>query len=117
MKKLITLSLISLISITLAAAKSYVVSVSSNNDRKSFLTPADLKPVNAHVNFTIQKAGKGTLVVVDESGIEVLKQGVMLVAGKNKITIFNISSLNEGSYTFYLTTNYKTYATAFVLWK
>ena len=118
MKKLITLSLISLISITLASSKSYTIDVSSNNSKsETFLTSADLKPVNAHVNFTIQKAGKGTLVVVDESGITVLKQPLMMVAGKNKITINNISRLNEGNYTICVNTSYKTYSTAFVLWK
>lgn len=118
MKKLITLSLISLISITLASSKSFAICVSStNNKSKTFLNSADLKPVNGHVNFTIQKAGKGTLVVVDESGITVLKQPLMLIAGKNSITINNISSLNEGNYTICVSTSHKTYSTAFVLWK
>ena len=48
----------------------------------TILTSADLKPENAHVNFALKKAGKGTLDVLDESGIEVLKQQVVLVAGK-----------------------------------
>ena len=118
MKRLITLSLISLISITQVFSKSVAISVSSNNCRgNTILTSADLKPENAHVNFTPKKAGKGTLVVLDESGIEVLKQQVLLVAGKNKITINNISVLNEGNYTVCLSTSYKNYSAAFVLWK
>jgi len=117
MKKLITLALISLISSTQVSSKSIAISVSSNNCKgNTLLTSSDIKPVNAHVNFTTQKAGKGTIVVLDESGITVLKQTVMLVAGKNKITINNISSLNEGNYTICLNSSYKNYSTAFVLW-
>lgn len=118
MKKLITLSLISLISITHAFSKSFNNNILSNNCKgKTLFTPADLKHGNALVKFTIQKAGKGTLVVIDESGITVLKQPLMLVAGKNNQTINNISRLNEGNYTICVNTNYKTYSTAFVLWK
>lgn len=118
MKKLITLSLISFISITQVWSKSTTVGVSSNNYKvKTILTTSDPKPLNAHVNFTTQKAGKGTLVVLDESGITVLKQQVMLVAGNNKITIDNISRLKEGNYTVCLNTSYKIYSTPFLLWK
>ena len=117
MKKLITLSLISLISITQVCSKSVAISVSSNYcEGNTILTSADLKPENAPVNFTPKKAGKGTLDVLDDSGIEVLKQQVVLVAGK-KITINNISGLNEGNCTICLSTSYKNYSTVFVLWK
>ena len=118
MKKLITLSLISLIGITNASSKPFATGVSTNNSKsKTLLASADLKPVNAHVNFKIKKAGKGTLVVVDEFGITVLTQQVKLIAGKNKITIDNITSLKDGNYTCNLTTNHKIYSAAFVLWK
>lgn len=118
MKKLIALSIISLITISHVASKSLTFCASSNEYTDIFfLTPVDVKPGNALVNFTIKKACKGTLVVVDEFGVTVLKQQVILIAGKNKITIQNISRLNEGNYTFCLNTNYKTYSTTFVLWK
>ena len=118
MKKLITLSLLSLIGITHASSKSIHIGVSSNiNNSKTLLTSTAFKHVNAYANFTIQKAGKGTLAVLDESGNTVLKQQVTLVAGKNKITIYNITNLKEGNYTLCLTTNFKTYSSAFVLWK
>ena len=63
-----------------------------------------------------KKQVKVHLDVLDESGIEVLKQQVVLVAGK-KITINNISGLNEGNCTICLSTSYKNYSTVFVLWK
>ena len=118
MKKLITLSLISLIGITNASSKPFATGVLTNNSKsKTLVASAELIPVNAHVNFKIKKAGKGTLVVVDEFGITVLTQQVKLIAGKNKITIDNITSLKEGNYTCNLTTNHKIYSAAFVLWK
>lgn len=118
MKKIITLSLFSLISIAHASSKPFSTCISTNNFKsKSLLTSANLKPINAYFNFTIKKACKGTLVVVDETGIVVLTQQVKLIAGKNKITVEDITSLKEGNYTFNLTTSHKTYSTAFVLWK
>jgi hypothetical protein len=69
------------------------------------------------VSFKAEKAGKATIVVLDESGTTVLKQKVQLVVGKNNININNFSDLAEGDYTVCLNTNYGAYSSPFLLWK
>ena len=75
------------------------------------------KTGTALLSFKAEKAGKGMVVVFDESGNIVLKQQVKLAAGKNKININNFTSLEEGNYTVCLNTSHKIYSAPFLLWK
>jgi hypothetical protein len=69
------------------------------------------------VSFKAERAGRGTIVVLDESGTTVLKQKVQLVAGKNSININKFNDLAEGDYTVCLNTNYGAFSSPFLLWK
>lgn len=118
MKQIINLLLITIISSTLLSATPLFIDETGFNfkGKELWLKPNPTSG-NAQVTFTIKKAGKGTVIILDESGTTVLKQQVQLVAGKNKITLNNITRLNEGNYTICLNTNYATYSTPLVLWK
>ncbi|HOZ77873.1 MAG TPA: hypothetical protein PLY34_07740, partial [Ferruginibacter sp.] len=63
------------------------------------------------------KPGKGTIVVLNEEGVTVIKQQVTLTEGKNKIDISNFTNLEEGYYTICLNTNYNNWSAPFLLWK
>ena len=90
-----------------------------NNDdgKKEFRVMPNFKTGNATVSFKSDKAGKATIVVLNEDGNTVIKQAVKLTEGKNKIDINNFTSLEEGYYTICLNTNYKSYSAPFLLWK
>jgi hypothetical protein len=75
------------------------------------------KTGDIQVSFKSAKAGKATIVVLDESGKTVLTQKVQLAAGKNNININNFNDLAEGDYTVCLNTNYGAYSSPFLLWK
>lgn len=75
------------------------------------------KTGDIQVSFKSVKAGKATIVVLDESGKTVLTQKVQLAAGKNNININNFNNLAEGDYTVCLNTNYGAYSSPFLLWK
>jgi len=89
----------------------------TDDGRKDFQVLPDYKTGNASVTFTAGKAGKGTIVVLDEDGKTVITKPVKLIDGKNKIGISNFTSLAEGYYTICLNTNYKSYSAPFLLWK
>ena len=75
------------------------------------------KTGDIQVSFKAAKAGKATIVVLDESGTIVLTQKVKLVTGKNNININNFIDLPEGDYTVCLNTYYGAYSSPFLLWK
>jgi methionine-rich copper-binding protein CopC len=123
MKQLIALAAICLL---LAAASSANPLLNDKNPaknkpvddgKKEFLVLPDYKTGNATVSFKADKAGKATIVVLNEDGNTVIKQEVKLVEGKNKIGINNFTNLQEGYYTICLNTNYKSYSSPFLLWK
>jgi hypothetical protein len=90
----------------------------SNDDgRKDFQVLPNFKTGNATVSFKSDKAGKATIVVLNEDGNTVIKQAVKLTEGKNKIDISNFTTLEEGYYTICLNTNYGSYSAPFLLWK
>ncbi len=88
-----------------------------DDGKKEFLVMPDYKTGNATVSFKSDKAGKATIVVLNEDGNMVIKQEVKLLEGKNKIGINNFTSLQEGYYTICLNTNYKSFSSPFLLWK
>lgn len=88
-----------------------------DDGRKGFEVMPDYKTGNATVSFTADKAGKGTIVVLNEEGSTVITKAVKLSEGKNKISISNFTSLAEGYYTICLNTNYKSWSAPFLLWK
>lgn len=90
---------------------------SNDEGRKDFQVLPDLKTGNATVSFNSDKAGKGTIVVLNEDGVTVIKQAVKLSEGKNKIGISKFTTLEEGYYTICLNTNYGSYSAPFLLWK
>lgn len=125
MKQFITALVISL-SLTASATSNPVLSdktpakntLHKHEGRKDeLIVLPNPKTGNPLVSFKSDKAGKGIIVVLDESGNTVLKQQVKLTAGKNKISINNSASLQEGYYTVCVNTNYKTYSAPFLLWK
>ena len=75
------------------------------------------KTGDIQLSFKSAKAGKATIVVLDEAGATVLTQKVQLAAGKNSININNFNELAEGDYTVCLNTNYGSYSSPFLLWK
>ncbi|MBL0356162.1 MAG: T9SS type A sorting domain-containing protein [Chitinophagaceae bacterium] len=85
--------------------------------KNQLLVTPNPKTGNALVRFTSEKAGKGMIVVLDETGNTVLKQQVVLLEGKNKINVNNFVNLAEGYYTVCLNTQHKTYSAPFLLWK
>ena len=123
MKQLITLAAISLMIATTATANPLFndkkPAKHKNNDdgKKEFHVMPNFKTGNATVSFKSDKAGKATIVVLNEDGNTVIKQAVKLTEGKNKIDINNFTSLEEGYYTICLNTNYKSYSAPFLLWK
>ncbi len=89
----------------------------NDDGKKDFQVLPNYKTGNATVSFKANKAGKATIVVLNEDGSTVIKQEVKLVEGKNKIDISNFTSLAEGYYTICLNTNYKSWSAPFLLWK
>ena len=75
------------------------------------------KTGDIQVCFNAEKAGKATIVVLNESGKTVLTQKVQLVTGKNYLNVNNFSSLSEGDYTVCLNTSYGAFSSPFLLWK
>lgn len=88
-----------------------------DDGKKDFLVLPNYKTGNATVSFKADRAGKATIVVLNEDGSTVIKQQVKIVEGKNKIDIGNFTSLAEGYYTICLNTNYKSWSAPFLLWK
>lgn len=89
----------------------------TDDGKKSLQVLANYKTGNATVNFNSGKAGKATIVVLNENGNTVIKQGIKLQEGKNKIDISHFTDLEEGYYTICLNTNYASYSAPFLLWK
>ncbi len=122
MKQLITLAAICLL---LAAASSAnpvfhdkpAKRTVIDDGKKDFQVLANYKTGSATVSFIADKAGKGTIVVLNEDGAAVIKQPVKLTEGKNKIDISNFTNLSEGYYTICLNTNYGSFSAPFLLWK
>ena len=124
MKQLITLAAICLLLAAASSAnplfndKKPVKHHKINDDgKKEFLVLPNAKTGNATVSFKSDKAGKATIVVLNEDGNTVIKQSVKLVEGKNKIDVSNFTNLEEGYYTICLNTNSKSYSAPFLLWK
>jgi hypothetical protein len=88
-----------------------------DDGKKSFQVLPNYKTGNATVSFVADKAGKATIVVLNEDGGTALKQEVKIVVGKNKIDISNFTDLKEGYYTICLNTSYKTWSAPFLFWK
>jgi Secretion system C-terminal sorting domain len=129
MKQIIT-TLVICISITTVNAGNFSNNSILKNHLKIAVPDNVFKPVSKRlvvlpnpktgdiqVSFRAEKAGKATIIVLDESGATVLKQKVQLVAGKNNININNFNDLAEGDYTVCLNTNYGAYSSPFLLWK
>jgi len=124
MKQLIVLASLCLL---LAAASSATANIhdkkpakrhkKAEEPRKEFQVLPNYKTGNATVTFTAGKPGKGTIVVLNEEGVTVIKQQVTLTEGKNKIDISKFTNLEEGYYTICLNTNYNNWSAPFLLWK
>lgn len=123
MKQLITLAAICLLLAAASSAtpvfhdKKPIKNKVIDDGKKDFQVLANYKTGNATVSFKAEKAGKGTIVVLNEDGAAVIKQSVKLTEGKNKIDISNFTNLAEGYYTICLNTNYGSYSAPFLLWK
>jgi Secretion system C-terminal sorting domain len=129
MKQMIA-TLVICISITHLHAGNFSSNPILKNHLKIIVPEKGFKPLNRRlevlpnpktgdiqVSFKAGKAGKATIVVLNESGATVLTQKVQLAVGKNNININNFNELAEGDYTVCLNTNYGAFSSPFVLWK
>jgi hypothetical protein len=128
MKQIINTLVICLAITTVNASPSFINPIAKYKDhtltdnandrgRNGLAVNPNPKTGDIQVNFKATKAGKATIVVLDESGTIVLQQKVQLVAGKNNININNFNELAEGDYTVCLNTYYGSYSAPFLLWK
>jgi hypothetical protein len=85
--------------------------------KKALVVLPNPKTGDIQVSFKAEKAGRGTIVILDESGATVLTQKIQLSVGKNNFNINNFNSLAEGDYTVCLNTNYGAFSSPFLLWK
>ncbi len=69
------------------------------------------------VIFRTDKSAEAKIIVLDESGKNVLQQDAQIAEGNNNINIDNFHSLNDGTYTIQLISNNKTYTSTFMIWK
>jgi hypothetical protein len=67
--------------------------------------------------YTADKAAKGIIIVLDESGKKLLQQDAAIIAGKNNININDFHKLNEGTYSIQLISDNETYTSSFMIWK
>lgn len=124
MKQLITLAAICLLLVAASSASSLSHDKKPSkhhknidDGKKDFQVLPNYKTGNATVSFKADKAGKATIVVLNEDGSTVIKKQVKITEGKNKIDINNFTNLEEGYYTICLNTNYKSWSAPFLLWK
>lgn len=67
--------------------------------------------------FKTDKSAAAKIIVLDESGKNVLQQNAQIAEGDNNINIDNFHSLNDGTYTIQLISNNETYTSTFIIWK
>ena len=128
MKQIINTLVICLAITTVSASPSLINPIATfknhmltNNNgdrgRNELVVIPNRKTGDIQVSFKAAKAGKATIVVLDEAGTMVLQQKVQLVAGKNNININDFNNLAKGDYTVCLNTYYGSYSSPFLLWK
>lgn len=69
------------------------------------------------VIFKTDKPAVAKIIVLDESGKNVLQQHAHVAEGNNNINIDNFHTLNDGTYTIQLISNNETYTSTFIIWK
>jgi hypothetical protein len=125
MKTILTtlIAVISIISVNAQSNSDVAIQTSSVSnytngiEKKGITIMPNASTNDVKVIFTTDKASKGAVVVLDETGKKVLQQQAVIVVGKNSINIDDFHKLNEGTYTIQLISNNQTYSSSFMIWK
>ncbi len=67
--------------------------------------------------FSSLKATTAVITITNEAGVVVNNQNITLIKGGNNITLVDVATLAEGTYTITLTTNNNSVSTKFINFK
>ena len=87
------------------------------NSKKGMTIMPNSATQDVKVIFRTDKSAEAKIIVLDESGKNVLRQNAQIAEGNNNINIDNFHSLNDGTYTIQLISNNETYTSTFMIWK
>ena len=90
---------------------------SYGNLKKGITIMPNAATQDVKIIFKTDKSAVAKIMVLDESGKNVLQQDAQIAEGNNNINIDNFHSLHDGTYTIQLITNKETYASTFIIWK
>ncbi len=102
---------------TMRTTNVVLVKIGATETKKEMSIFPNPSSSHAQASFNADKAGTASILVYDAGGKVVLQQQSNIYAGKNSVTINNITKLSDGMYTVKITANENIYSSKLIIWK